>query len=550
MRNKAINADGLQVYALAGTYTAVLSFDFTNRPNGLLGFAIERKDMKTGFRKWLTGQKCFQSIIPDPVRGQHYPTHLHPIQSFMWKDFTMVPGESYEFKITPVYGSAAQLQYGLPVTVLVTAEKEWDRKQAVYFNRGVAGSQSYSENFPPIKIEEMDDATKARAFKWLSRGLFEGLKAYIDSAKSGEFLYGCFYEFKEERTLRLLKDAKNRGVNVRLIVDGKQYGEENMEMVEHVAIKRLIKKWRMKAKIPHNKFLVHYSAAGNPVKVWTGSTNISEKGIFGQCNTGHIITDKAIAEKYFEFWKVLLTDPTRAPLVEEVMKLQADMEAVDLPDNNISVFFSPRKTTAMLDVYAKLAENAGELACGIFPFNIDQRFRDAFDKPKDFPRYIIVDKGHNSFEPNDKDLDVAVGAAIKSPIDQWLAERSAGSVFYGGTDYVHNKLLIIDPLGEHPVIVVGSANLSEPSINSNDENMLVIKGINYRREMDIYLTEFIRLFDHFNFREWLNSSEPGEFNPFLEEQPAANGFVWIDKYFGNPDYLSYKRKIAFRNMVI
>ena len=177
------------------------------------------------------------------------------------------------------------------------------------------------------------------------------------------------------------------------------------------------------------------------------------------------------------------------------------------------------------------------------------RFQNAFNEPKDFPRYVVVDKGYNSFVPNDTDLDVAVGAAIKNPVDQWLAERSAGSLFYGGTDYVHNKLLIVDPLGHNPVIVVGSANLSEPSTDANDENMLVIKGINYKREMDIYLTEFIRLFDHFNFREWLNS-HPDDFDPFLEEAPAANGFVWIDKYFGNPDYLSYKRKIAFKNMVI
>lgn len=549
MRNKAINADGLQVYAVVGTYTAVLSFDFTNKPNGLLGFAIERKDLKTGFRKWLTGQKCFQSIIPDPVRGQHYPTHLHPVQSFMWKDFTLTPGESYEFKITPVYGSAAQLEYGTPVTVAVTAEIEWDNKQGVYFNRGVSGSQSYSQNFPPIKISAMDDATKERALKWLSRGLFEGLTAYIESAKAGEYLYGCFYEFKDERTLLLLKEAKNRGVIVQLIVDGKQYGVENEEMARHVGILRLVKKWRIKAKIPHNKFLIHCSAAGTPVKVWTGSTNISEKGIFGQCNTGHIVKDKTIAELYLKFWNVLLGDPTRAPLVDEVMSLQADLAAEDLPDNNITVFFSPRETTSMLDVYAQLVENAGELACGIFPFNIDIRFQNAFNKPKDFPRYIVVDKGHNSFEPNDKDLDVAVGAAIKNPVDQWLAERSAGNIFYGGTDYVHNKLLIVDPLGLNPVIVIGSANLSVPSTNGNDENMLVIKGINYKREMDIYLTEFIRLFDHFNFREWLNAN-PDDFNPFLEETPAANGFVWIDKYFGNPDYLSYKRKIAFKNMVI
>ena len=121
------------------------------------------------------------------------------------------------------------------------------------------------------------------ALKWLSRGLFEGLTAYIESAKAGEYLYGCFYEFKDERTLLLLKEAKNRGVNVLLIVDGKQYGVENEEMAREVGILRLVKKWRMKAKIPHNKFLVHCSAAGNPIKVWTGSTNISEKGIFGQC---------------------------------------------------------------------------------------------------------------------------------------------------------------------------------------------------------------------------------------------------------------------------
>jgi len=549
MRNKATNGN-LEVYAVAGTHTVVLSFDFVNKPAGLLGFAIERKDKKTGERIWLMGQKCFKTIIPDPVKGQKYPTHLHPVQSFMWKDFTIVPGLSYRFKITPVFGKPDQLQYGNHVEIDITAEKEWDKKQGIYFNRGVSGSQSYSENFPPGKISNMDPITQELAFKWLSRGLFEGLTEYINSAKPGEFLYGCFYEFKEPRTLLLLKEAKNRGVNVLLIADGKQYGDENLEAVREAGITRLVKKWRTKAKIPHNKFIIHCSKTGNPIRVWTGSTNISEKGIFGQCNTGHIIKSSSIAGKYLEFWKILLTDPTKAPLVLKVMELQADIAAADIPDNSITPFFSPRDSLTMLDVYAKLVENANELAMGIFPFNIDMRFQNAFNAPKDFPRYIIVDKGNNKFDPNDKDLDVAVGAAIKNPVDQWLAEKSAGSLFYGGTDFVHNKLLIIDPLGHSPVIVIGSANLSVPSTNGNDENMLVIKGINYKREADIYLTEFIRLFDHFNFREWLNSSAPGEFKPFLEEAPAANGFFWVDKYFDNPQYLSFKRKIAFKQMVI
>ena len=84
-------ANELEAYAVAGTHTAVLSFDFKTKPQNLLGLAIERRDLTTGRIIWLEGQKCFQSIVPNPVKGQKYPTHLHPIQSFMWKDFTLVP---------------------------------------------------------------------------------------------------------------------------------------------------------------------------------------------------------------------------------------------------------------------------------------------------------------------------------------------------------------------------------------------------------------------------------------------------------------------------
>ena len=548
MRNKS-TANELEIYAVAGAHTAVLSFDFKHKPQGLLGFALERQEMNTGKRIWLTGQKCFQSIIPDPVQGQHYPTHLHPIQSFLWKDFTLTPGESYKFKVTPVFGQPNHLQYGSPEEISVTAEMEYDGEQGVYFNRGVSGSQSYSENFPPIPIKKMDAPTKECALTWLSRGLFEGLKAYIESAKKDDFLYGAFYEFHEPRTLQLFKAAAQRGVKVALIVDGKQYLKDNLPAVKTAGILSLVKQWRKHAKIPHNKFLIHCSKSGTPVRVWTGSTNISEKGIFGQCNTGHIVKSGVLAAEYMQFWNALLADPAHGPLVTAVMGVQADLAASQLPDNSITAFFSPRDSLKMLDVYATLVQGATELACGIFPFNVDQRFQNAFNLDKDFPRYVIVDKKNNAFQANDRDLDIAVGACIDHPVDQWVKERSAGALFYGGTDYVHNKLLIVDPLGASPIIVSGSANLSESSTDKNDENMLVIKGGDFKREADIYFTEFVRLFDHFQFRDWINT-DPQDFKPFLEEKPAPNGWTWVDKYFDNPKYLSYKRKMVFKNMVL
>jgi hypothetical protein len=69
----------LEIYAVAGTHTVVFSLDMKHTPQNLIGFAVERKDNESGKRIWLEGQKCFQSVIPDPAKGQKYPTYLHPI---------------------------------------------------------------------------------------------------------------------------------------------------------------------------------------------------------------------------------------------------------------------------------------------------------------------------------------------------------------------------------------------------------------------------------------------------------------------------------------
>jgi phosphatidylserine/phosphatidylglycerophosphate/cardiolipin synthase-like enzyme len=49
-------------------------------------------------------------------------------------------------------------------------------------------------------------------------------------------------------------------------------------------------------------------------------------------------------------------------------------------------------------------------------------------------------------------------------------------------------------LGNDPLVVSGSANFSRPSQRQNDENMLVIRGDT--RVADIYLGEYMRVFDH------------------------------------------------------
>lgn len=40
----------------------------------------------------------------------------------------------------------------------------------------------------------------------------------------------------------------------------------------------------------HNKFFV-LTENNKPIAVWTGSTNLTENGIFGHSNCGHVVED-------------------------------------------------------------------------------------------------------------------------------------------------------------------------------------------------------------------------------------------------------------------
>jgi HKD family nuclease len=538
------NTNDLELYVVAGTHTVVLSMDMKNKPTSLLGFAFERKDGKTGKRIWLYGQKCFKSVIPDPVPGQQYPTHLHPVQSFLWKDFTVEPNHSYTYKVTPVFGQPKSPEYGSSEELQITTEPYFSGKHGIYFNRGVSGSQSYAERFGNEKPNEMQGTKQKLVYEWLSRGLFEGLKYFIQSAEKGQQLRGAFYEFHYNGVLQALKTAKKKGVDVKIVYSGKSYKEENEAAIKKAGIKSIANHFRdNQVKEPHNKFLVLCGIDGKAFKVWTGSTNISEKGIFGQCNTGHIVNDRTIAGKYLKYWNVLYNNPDKKTLSKAVENLQGDLSNTEIQDG-IRVFFSPRKSLNMLQQFANLIDEATEIVCCIYPFNIDKRFQKVFQEDKPYIRYILLDshKSYNTFQTNDKDVEVTAGSYIKSPIDQWLKETYSGTIIKRGIDYVHNKIILIDSLSGSPTVITGSANYSENSMTNNDENTLIIKGD--KRVADIYFTEYVRLFDHFSFREWINENRE-DFKPFLNETG-----IWIKKYFDSNEYLSVKRKKVFKNMVV
>ena len=108
--------------------------------------------------------------------------------------------------------------------------------------------------------------------------------------------------------------------------------------------------------------------------------------------------------------------------------------------------------------------------------------------------------------------------------------------------YIHNKIMLVDPLSKDPLVITGSANFSRPSQRINDENMLVIRGDT--RVADIYFGEFMRVFDHHYARYIVRIlSDEGRSDPeagYLKAKTAD----WLPSHF-NPASYKAKRRTAF-----
>jgi phosphatidylserine/phosphatidylglycerophosphate/cardiolipin synthase-like enzyme len=100
--------------------------------------------------------------------------------------------------------------------------------------------------------------------------------------------------------------------------------------------------------------------------------------------------------------------------------------------------------------------------------------------------------------------------------------------------------MLVDPLSPDPLVVSGSANFSRPSQRTNDENMLVIRGDT--RVADIYLGEFMRIFDHHYARYVVRRlQEEGRSDPaagYLKDTAEA----WVRPHFDPRSYKSKRRR--------
>ena len=577
MRAKA-SAGQFRAHAIAGTRAVMIALDCDNEGRkGLLGFAFRRQRLgRDRDPKWLRSLKVFESVEPrpNPEKGD-YRTNQFPIQSFLWSDYTAEPETSYRFEVYPAFGEPGNLKLGDKLVINVKTEPENDGEHGIWFNRGAIASQAYARDFGNHKPTDKEmDNPKDKHTRWLSRGLLEACLDYIDSTQKSEALRACLYEFTYAPIINAFKKKVTAGFDVQLIVHDDKKGA-NRKAIKKAGLP-LVRKgrdgkekrvviWRTRPPIPHNKFIIKF-AGKKPQWVWTGSTNITPSGFLGQSNVGHLVKNANLAGSYFRYWTVLSRNPTSKPAKQEIATFSPYPPAL-VKKRSMTTVFSPRATATMLNWYADRMSDATSSILFTAAFTVADDFIEPLGRDRDFLRFVLKEKPPTVTEQKalegDRDLVISYGAVLGAQfsvikgkivpkrkvknfgLDLWFLKeeltRSQGNIFF-----VHTKYLLIDPLSKDPLICTGSANFSENSLTSNDENMMLIRGS--RRVADIYMTEFDRLFRHFYFRDVANEAamkrKEGE-KPekvFLDEDNR-----WTDSYF-RPGGFKMRRREMFFNI--
>jgi len=331
-------------------------------------------------------------------------TYVHPIQSLVWDDFTADPGHDYTYVFHPLAGTPKNLDRSRPsISIDIRTEPLYGETHDVFFNRGVASSQAYARKFGNLAPSAQPSQRKRReALQWLSRDLDEAMLRFIRTARRGNAIRGCFYEFTYAPVLAALAAAIKRGVDVKLVVDCKVNEHTVNEKQLDGTLKPVFYKsdprlrnlaavtaaelpptaiLRRGSTIAHNKFMVLLTGHPPiPKQVWSGSTNLTEGGIHGQANVGHWIRDPTSAAKFHQYWELLATDPggrqgdsqsvVRArnrEFYESVDVISPTPKREAIPPG-VTPLFSPRSGLSPLELYVELLDEANDLSCITFAF--------------------------------------------------------------------------------------------------------------------------------------------------------------------------------------
>ncbi len=537
---KAARKNNVGIKAYAGTTGIIVAFNVEDaKREGLLGFAVERRIVRTGEQEWLRGALPFpgQALEEDG----RLPSNEAPIQKFRWADYSVFPDTEYEFTAHPVYaragkipGTPGSLRIEAGPTVKVKTHGLKD-KHAVTFNRAAAASQAFSRRFADLdkrlsetrKTELKEFRLPPEALTWLTRDVLPQILRVIEEARDGSWaLDVAIYEYELPEIVKAIDDAQKRGVQVRIVYHAKPGDEQTAINEENLRrIPTAQKRARVTSRICHHKFIVQsriVRGETRPQLVLCGSTNFTENGVYRQANVVHVARDPELAGRYRTLFEQVFAglDPS------QTKKFINANNPIDV-SGPLFAGFSPRSGLVDLAAFAKLIDGAKNDVLFCTAFNLFDDVQAALaGKPNDKILRFGLQNTRSEITGlhADRTAEFVAAAMLNKGLEGWLKETTAGQ---RGNILIHTKLVVVDFTSDAPTVISGSHNLSKPASEGNDENYLILQG--NTDIADTYGCELMRLYDHYRFR--FRVSEENRTQGKAKPPMLTASDRWTERYF-------------------
>jgi phosphatidylserine/phosphatidylglycerophosphate/cardiolipin synthase-like enzyme len=529
----------VRLVAFANSDDVLLRWTCDAVPDELEGFAIERRLKRGNEAQqttWLDnyappGPKSYQT-------GDRFPSDQRPFRAFAWTDYDASRGDRVSYRIAPFLHGATAPKLTLATawtTPIVVGRATEGAAYQPFFNRGFIISQFISrylaETYPDLDRlkairqlkKDIDDQLDRRIRLFLSGQIRSELVSLLQAAVAdkGTSVYAALFELEDEELVQQLVELgprahlvlANGSISVPKDKDGKPKwttAQARTHDENKAARTRLLdaevdvdpdNRFVAPGALAHNKFAV-IEEAGAPRRVWTGSTNWTTSGLCTQLNNALLVEDDDVAQAYRAQWDLLRAAGSAHPRTLATGNATPTDIAAGASGVSASVHFTRERKYVDLTVLGDLVREAtqGVLFLMFIP-GAAGVLKDVLELAASQPKLLV--RGVVSQLPKGRaDEKTGTSTSVKVTVIGSGAPDGDGSVTYDvvqpegraqatahwaaeitrqqflanvGHAIIHSKVLVVDPFGEHPIVVTGSHNFSRSASSTNDENFIVVR---------------------------------------------------------------------------
>jgi hypothetical protein len=546
------------------------------------GFTI--KKVSGGSTSYLHGFVGFSDADKlDPAAPWKFP-----LQRYMWWDYGVKLGDKVEYTVIPVVGpdqnhlAMAPDKASQPSDIEITAQMS--ANVSAYFNKGIVAAQWVSRALAAIgkkpNIQDVISDPKNELRQALSGMLRPALLSQLAATlKEGGEIYAALYELNDPELIPALAAF---GKKCHLILANGAFNSKKPD--ENADIRKTLKskvdlhdRLVSAGHFAHNKYVVFCGADGKPKSVLSGSTNWTKTGLCTQANNGIIVNDPALAQDFLDEWNLLKAAGNSYPA--SLAKTNGKLKDFQIDGGKITQWFAPTDKAEDLDFARTLISGAQRGALFLF-FNpgkfvgedqpekwtllqnvLNRHHQGAKDyNPALYIRGVVnqeiagltteVPSGskakaapkpakHAALDPSQPanpvtlfsggntppqrlSYDSMVPANIKDTFHEWQTEILGSGV------HVHSKVIVLDPFGEHPVVITGSHNLGYKASHANDDNMMVVE--NNPKLAAAYAANIIAIYQTYRWNAYVEAhrQDPHVWHGLVDNDDWQTGYLQGD----------------------